>query len=196
MYVIFEFLEQFSVRCICYFSRRCGLFWDKAQNMLIEVGGDWDIYWKMLVTLFKLFAYLQSTWFWAYSAFWFKMSKMDLWFRRYGHQKCSFIGTSFIILFFKSFVFVCVDPLHDHNTMCVGVCGGHWGVCVFIFGLFLFCFVCFCLLVLFCFVCSLYFRISFIQGVHEWLVLCFRKILQIKVNIVNNHNIFSTMLGI
>ena len=32
---IFEFLEQFTIRCICYCSRRCWLFWDRAQNMLI-----------------------------------------------------------------------------------------------------------------------------------------------------------------
>ena len=31
---MFEFLEQFTIRCICYFSR-CWLYWDRAQNMLI-----------------------------------------------------------------------------------------------------------------------------------------------------------------
>ena len=31
----FEFLEQFTIRCICYISR-CWLFWDRAQNMLIR----------------------------------------------------------------------------------------------------------------------------------------------------------------
>ena len=32
---IFEFLEQFNISCMCYFSRRCWFFWDRAQNMLI-----------------------------------------------------------------------------------------------------------------------------------------------------------------
>ena len=32
---MFEFLEQFLIRCIIYFSKSCWLFWDTAQNMLI-----------------------------------------------------------------------------------------------------------------------------------------------------------------
>ena len=32
---IFEFLGQFTIRCIYYFPKRCWWFWDRAQNMLI-----------------------------------------------------------------------------------------------------------------------------------------------------------------
>ena len=31
----FEFLEKCTIRCLCYFSIRCWLFWDRAQNRLI-----------------------------------------------------------------------------------------------------------------------------------------------------------------
>ena len=32
---IFEFLGQFTIRCIEYFSKRCWYLWDRAQSMLI-----------------------------------------------------------------------------------------------------------------------------------------------------------------
>ena len=51
-----EFLGQFTIRCIYYFSKRCWHFWDRAQNMLIlelfGVGGA--VYPKMTLHLSKL----------------------------------------------------------------------------------------------------------------------------------------------
>ena len=31
---VFEFLWQFTIRCVYYFSKRCWQFWDRAQNVL------------------------------------------------------------------------------------------------------------------------------------------------------------------